>query len=52
MGSIRKCRRYAIDLFGYGLLGGVRRSSALASSVLLDLLGRRKLVGMSGTCEN
>ena len=55
MGRISKCRRYVIDVtvldplsleeLGMGF-------SALASMVLLDVLGRRKLVGVSGSCRN
>ena len=53
MGRISTSSRYVIDIIGtepLSLGGGI--SSALASSVLLDVLGRRKLVGVSGTCTN
>ena len=52
-GEICTSPRYLIDIIGIdplslGELGGI--SSALVSSVLLDVLGRWKLVGVSGTC--
>ena len=49
------CGRYVIDVNGLNLLSlgqlrrGDRGSSALASLVLLDVLERLKLVGVSGT---
>jgi len=54
VGIISKCLRYAIDvarLYSRSL-GELGWSSALASLVLLDVLGRGKLVGVSGTCTN
>ena len=56
MGRIGTSSRYVIDIVGTDSLylgkfgGGV--SSTLASSVLLDVLGRWKLAGVSGTCTN
>ena len=51
MGRISKCRRCVIDVTGLDLLslGELGGPSALASLVLLDVLGRWKLVGVSGT---
>ena len=56
MGRISAISRYVIDIIGpdplsLGELGG-GYSSALASSVLLDVLGRCKFVDLSGTCTN
>ena len=48
---ISKCRRYVIDVTILDPLS-LRGSSALASLVLLDVLGRWKLVGVSGTWSN
>ena len=55
MGRISTSSRYVIYISGtdplsLGELGGI--FSALASTVLLDVLGQLKLVGMSGTCTN
>ena len=56
VGRISKCRRYVIDVTGEDplswkeLRGG--GSSALVSSVLLDVLGRCQLVGVSENCTN
>ena len=57
MGRISTSPRYMIDITGpdslsLGQLGEGGISSALESSVLLDVLGRCKLVGLLGTCTN
>ena len=57
MGRISSSPRHVIDIIGpdrlsLGKLGGGEISSALASSVLLDVLGQWKLVSVSGTCTN
>ena len=47
--------RYVIDIIGTDPLSLVEAwgiSSALARSVLLDVVGRGKFVGVSGTCTN
>ena len=54
VGRISKCRRYVIDVTGLDLLyfgeweHWVQRFGG--SSELQDVLGRWKLVGVSGTC--
>ena len=54
MGRISKCLRYVIDVTGLDplSLGDIEGSGALVSSVLLDVLGRCQLVGVSGTGTN
>ena len=57
MGRISTSSKYVIDIIGtdllsYGELGEGGISCSLASSVLLDVLGRCKLIGVSGTCTN
>ena len=50
VGRISKCRRYVTDVTGLDVTGELGGSSAMGSSVLLDVLGRWKLVGVFGTC--
>ena len=54
MGRIRTSPRYVVNTTGLNQLslGELGRSSALASLVLLDVVGRWKLVGLSGTGSN
>ena len=53
VGRISKCNRFVIYVTGPALSGGVRGgSSALASLVLLDMIGQWQKAGMSGTCTN